>query len=134
MRTFLNLDDKSAVRTYFRERSAIWPDSEGGCWTWEQYRTPDGYGRFTSGGTQLYVHREAYKAFGRRIPDGFTIDHLCGVRNCWNPAHLEAVTQEENSRRGRNAFWKAFMKEHFAARNVVRKLGGSVIEPVEVNR
>jgi hypothetical protein len=27
------------------------------------------------------------------------IDHLCNVRNCVNPAHLEAVTAHENMRR-----------------------------------
>lgn len=44
-------------------------------------------------------HRRAYaEAFGP-IADGLHIDHLCRVRNCINPAHLEAVTQAENNRR-----------------------------------
>ncbi|MFB7548920.1 HNH endonuclease signature motif containing protein [Streptomyces sp. NPDC056154] len=134
MRTFLDLSDKHALIAYLRERSVIWPDSEGGCWTWEQYREKDGYGRFHSEGKPRYVHREAFKAFGRHIPDGFTIDHLCFNRACWNPAHLEAVTREENTRRAKNAHWASFMREHFAARNVLEKLGGSVIEPAGANQ
>lgn len=30
---------------------------------------------------------------------GAVLDHLCRVRNCVNPAHLEPVTQAENVRR-----------------------------------
>jgi hypothetical protein len=31
------------------------------------------------------------------------LDHLCRVRSCVNPAHLEPVTNAENCRRGANA-------------------------------
>lgn len=34
------------------------------------------------------------------IPEGLVIDHLCRRPRCINPAHLEAVTNEENVRRG----------------------------------
>lgn len=46
------------------------------------------------------AHREAYKAFKGEIPDGLELDHLCRVRNCVNPDHLEPVTRLENARRG----------------------------------
>jgi hypothetical protein len=35
-----------------------------------------------------------------KIPEGLQIDHLCRVRECANPAHLEAVTCRENLLRG----------------------------------
>lgn len=47
-----------------------------------------------------YVHRIAYETFTGPIPDGLVIDHLCRVRACCNPAHLEAVALAENTRRG----------------------------------
>ena len=34
------------------------------------------------------------------VPDGIEIDHLCRVRHCANPEHLEAVTPTENTMRG----------------------------------
>jgi hypothetical protein len=34
------------------------------------------------------------------IPHGLTIDHLCRVRACVNPAHMECVTRAVNSLRG----------------------------------
>jgi DNA (cytosine-5)-methyltransferase 1 len=41
------------------------------------------------------------------IPEGLELDHLCRVRNCVNPAHLEPVDKKTNlargTRRGRNS-------------------------------
>ncbi len=34
------------------------------------------------------------------IPEGMQLDHLCRVRCCINPDHLEVVTQRENILRG----------------------------------
>ena len=45
-------------------------------------------------------HRLAYELEIGPIPAGLEIDHLCRVRNCVNPAHLEPVTHAENIRRG----------------------------------
>ena len=45
------------------------------------------------------AHRVAYESFRGPIPDGLEIDHLCRVRNCINPDHLEVVTHAENMAR-----------------------------------
>lgn len=50
-------------------------------------------------GKSWYAHRLTYEAMVAPIPDGYTIDHLCRVRNCCNPDHLEAVPPAENTRR-----------------------------------
>lgn len=46
-----------------------------------------------------YAHRVMYTHIVGPIPDGLTIDHLCRVHNCVNPAHLEPVTLYENIQR-----------------------------------
>ena len=65
------------------------------CWLWTASRARHGYGVFNEG----LAHRWAYTEFVGPIPTGLTIDHLCGVRLCVNPTHLEPVTLAENIRR-----------------------------------
>lgn len=74
--------------------------SRGECWLWTGRLAPNGYGVFAPGPKSRLVHRFSYEYFVGPIPEGLHIDHLCRVRHCVNPAHLEAVTQRENLRRG----------------------------------
>lgn len=46
------------------------------------------------------IHRRVYEEFIGPIPDGMLLDHLCRVRSCINPKHLEPVTPRENAHRG----------------------------------
>ena len=71
------------------------------CWLWTGATNSGGYGNFRVGAKQKKVHRVFFEALKDVIPPGLVIDHLCRVRNCVNPAHLEAVTTAENIRRGR---------------------------------
>ena len=71
-----------------------------GCWLWTAYRRPDGYGQFRVGSRMVKAHRFAYELLVGPIPDGRETDHLCRVRHCVNPAHLEPVTHRENTLRG----------------------------------
>lgn len=50
---------------------------------------------------QVYAHRWIYEQLVGPIPDGYEVDHTCKTGMCVNPAHLEAVTPEENQRRER---------------------------------
>lgn len=63
-----------------------------GCWLWKGHLNNNGYGRFYTEPGSCYAHRWAYTRWVGPIPEGFQIDHLCRVRHCVNPSHLEAVT------------------------------------------
>ena len=73
------------------------------CWIWTGSANQKGYG-------QLYLkvngkhrvikaHRFAYESFFGPIPEGLELDHLCRVRQCVNPAHLDPITHVENLNR-----------------------------------
>lgn len=71
-----------------------------GCWVWTAARDNHGYGRFGLGGRAATAHRVSYEALIGPVPDGLHLDHLCRVRHCVNPEHLEPVTCRENVLRG----------------------------------
>jgi hypothetical protein len=86
-----------------------------GCWRWMGYTQPDGYGRFRSAaGRTVSAHRFAYEMLVGPIPEGLTIDHLCRIRPCVNPAHLEPVTHRENVLRGETVTAANAAKTHCA--------------------
>lgn len=67
--------------------------SLGPCWLWTASLV-DGYGKIRIEGTTWLAHRYAYFLKFGSVP--VELDHLCRVRTCINPAHLEPVTRLEN--------------------------------------
>jgi len=66
------------------------------CWLWTGARFSNGYGSFWLLGKSVGAHRVAYELWRGPIPEGLHLDHLCRVRHCVNPDHLEPVTVREN--------------------------------------
>ena len=73
------------------------------CWLWTAHLNNRGYGTFWNGRDTEYAHRWSYKLFVGEIPAGLQLDHLCRTHNCVRPDHLEPVTNQENSLRGKKA-------------------------------
>lgn len=71
-------------------------DEATGCWLWTGRLSHNGYGRFGA----RRAHSFSYFAFKGVISPGMEPDHICRVRRCVNPDHLEAVTRRENTLRG----------------------------------
>lgn len=71
------------------------------CWRYPGGITPQGYGLVWIDTKQVLVHRYSYEFHIGPIPAGLTIDHLCRVRACWNPHHMEPVTRGDNVRRAK---------------------------------
>lgn len=65
----------------------------------ENYLRSDGYGQLPCHEGYL-AHRFAYELIVGPIKPGLQIDHLCRVRRCCNPEHLEPVTRKVNILRG----------------------------------
>lgn len=94
----VNPPNRSLVPYRFEDRGHGTP-----CWIWNGAPKNHGYCMVGEASRRRYAHRVIYERFLGAIPDGLHIDHLCRVRNCVNPAHLEPVTIAENNRRGRVA-------------------------------
>ena len=102
-----------------------------GCWQWTGPLT-NGYGQFGANGKSMPAHRFAYQTFVGPIPDGYEIDHVCHTRDqtctggtecphrrCVNPAHMEPVTQRENTLRS------SASSARWAQRDTCDKCGGA---------
>ena len=84
--------------------SRVSPEPNTGCWLWDGNTSVSGYGRnkVWNGNASIYrlAHVLAWERVNGPIPDGLCIDHLCRVRCCVNPDHMELVTLGENVLRG----------------------------------
>ena len=85
----------------------------GGCLIFTGGVNAEGYGQISIGRSgKVRAHRFAYEIFIGDIPSGLVLDHLCRVRRCCNPWHLEPVTDRENILRGVSPSALAARKTH----------------------
>lgn len=69
---------------------------ETGCWDWESFKDPNGYGRLNVNGRPQLAHRISYQIHFGTIPSGMAVCHKCDNPSCTNPAHLFLGTQADN--------------------------------------
>lgn len=75
----------------------------GPCWRFQGAKR-SGYGTVMYERRQMPAHRFAWVVLeGRDLAEGQQLDHICRVRDCVNPAHLEAISQAQNLRRMESA-------------------------------
>ena len=74
-------------------------DEISGCWLWTASIDVGGYGVFGLGLKTFKAHRVAFEHYVGPVSKDLELDHLCKVRNCVNPSHLEPVTKIVNMRR-----------------------------------
>jgi hypothetical protein len=95
----------------------VFPEPNTGCWLWDGPLNK-GYGALRVGTVRagdrrrVEAHKFSYELHKGPVPAGLEIDHLCRVRCCVNPDHLEAVTHRENIRRGNTFAAKNAAKTH----------------------
>lgn len=100
------MNDKPARRTappinldYMKAN--FWSKVEVGgpddCWLWRQSSGSHGYGQTWDGNTVHLAHRVAWELTYGSITDRLTVDHICRVRRCCNPAHLRLLPNVENA-------------------------------------
>lgn len=89
------------------------PEPNSGCWLWKASLS-NGYGRYMIRPSKKSsrAYRVAYEVLVGPVPQGMELDHLCRVRCCCNPSHLEAVTHRENVLRGAGTSAECARKTH----------------------
>lgn len=68
------------------------------CILWTDGALHDGYARVWNGGDRIMLHRKVYEDARGVLPADFDVHHRCGVRNCVNLDHLEALPHNEHTR------------------------------------
>ena len=96
-------------------------DPNSGCWIWLGFLNRFGYAKSINSSfpKEYFGHRLSWFYHKGKIPNGYEIDHLCSVRCCVNPNHLEVVTRIENIRR---SWLRGFHKGHQGEKNPNHKL------------
>ncbi len=103
-------------------------NEETSCWEWTGCITTSGYGQVRFPQKRWFTHRLVYTALVGDIPTGLVIDHLCRVRFCCNPRHLEVVTSKENSQRSPFGTAQGLLDRHDSLRNTTHCPKGHIYD------
>lgn len=106
------------------------------CWLWTGRVKSNGYAQFSTGGRDAakypLVHRWNYERYVGPIPAGWEVDHLCRIRHCVNPDHLEAVPHAVNN--GRSTSPSATNARLVMCAKSLHELSGENLHPYYLGR
>jgi hypothetical protein len=66
------------------------------CWLWQGQRSRVGYGIY--GRKAQRAHRLVYELLHSEIPADHDLHHVCGVKACVRPGHLQPMTRADHMR------------------------------------
>ena len=88
--------------------SKVDKQAKNDCWLFTGCKNEKGYGLYRINNKNWKAHRFSYLLTHGYIPKDLEICHNCHIRNCVNPAHLEAATHQENCQQSiRDGRWKS---------------------------
>lgn len=67
-----------------------------GCWEWQAYCNPAGYGQVRIDSVLHLVHRYVFQYIHGAVESELVIMHTCDNPACCNPGHLALATQKQN--------------------------------------
>ena len=97
------------------------------CWLWTGAKDKKGYGVFRFSGSVWLVHRLFYTYLVQYLDTRLVLDHICEIKNCVNPDHLEEVTIGENVRRSHSREPQTLLPMH------VTEINGSYMVRIAYN-
>lgn len=84
----------------------------GDCWLWTGAKHQHGYGRHRFKIESYFAHITSYRMVYGEVPLELELDHVCRIKACVNPDHLEPVPHRENLMRGECPTAKFALQTH----------------------
>jgi|JI10StandDraft_1071094.scaffolds.fasta_scaffold05142_31 hypothetical protein len=86
--------------------------TDSGCWEWQAFCLPRGYGLFSIGGSNSLAHRVSFQLFVGALDAASDVMHSCDNPRCVNPNHLSLGSRTDNMQDARDKGRSAIGEKH----------------------